>query len=426
MKVHGVVHVPGDKSVSHRALILAAMARGTSTLTGLLHGADVKSSARILRQLGAEVSPLREGAMVRVRGARFRSPRAVLQCGNSGTTARLCIGAIAGHPIRAKLTGDASLRRRPMRRVIEPLRQMGAGFLPTDADVLPLAVRGGHLHGISYASPVASAQVKSAILLAALAGRVAVTITEPWRSRDHTERLFVHLGLELHESNSAVSYRPSADGFPGFDVTVPGDLSSAAFLVAAAVLSEGGELLVERVGVNPTRTGFLAVLARMGAHVERLNLGAEGGEPVADLLARPALLHGTEVSAAEIPSLVDEVPVLAVLASRAAGETVFRNVGELRVKESNRLELVAANLRAVGGTAEVRGDDLFVGGAASPPRGRVDTARDHRLAMAFAVLGTLPGADVRLSERASVAISYPGFFRDLRNIRDGGRGTRDA
>jgi 3-phosphoshikimate 1-carboxyvinyltransferase len=424
MKVHGVVRVPGDKSISHRALFLAALARGTSVLTGLLVGADAKSSARILRQLGVDVSPLREGAVVHVRGARFRSSRAPLDCGNSGTTARLGLGAIAGHPIRARLTGDASLRRRPMRRVIEPLRLMGAGFVPADADVLPLTVRGGRLHGIEYASPVASAQVKSAILLAALAGRVPVTVTEPWRSRDHTERLFVHLGLELHESDGAVSYRPSPAAVPGFKLSIPGDLSSAAFLVAAAVLAEGGELLIEGVGVNPTRTGLLAVLDRMGAHIERVNLGGEGGEPVADLLVRPATLHGTEVDAAEIPSLVDEVPVLAVLASRAAGETTFREVGELRVKESNRLELVAANLRAVGAEAEVRSNDLCVRGSTQPPRGPVDTARDHRLAMAFAVLGTLPGADVRLSERASVAISYPGFFRDLRSIRDGGRGTR--
>jgi 3-phosphoshikimate 1-carboxyvinyltransferase len=277
------------------------------------------------------------------------------------------------------------------------------------------------LHGITYASPVASAQVKSALLLAALTGQVPVTLSEPWRSRDHTERLFVHLGLDLHEINGAISYQPSAAGVSGFELAVPGDISSAAFLVAAAILAEGGELLIERVGVNPTRTGVLAVLERMGAHVERLNLGGEGGEPVADLLVRPAPLVGTEITAAEIPSLVDEVPVLAVLASRAVGDTVFRQVGELRVKESNRLELVAANLRALGADAEARGDDLFVQGGTNPPRGRVETAGDHRLAMAFAVLGTLPGADVRLSERASVAISYPGFFGALKGI---GRGAR--
>jgi 3-phosphoshikimate 1-carboxyvinyltransferase len=233
--------------------------------------------------------------------------------------------------------------------------------------------------------------------------------------------------LDLHEHKGAINFQPSAVGVRSFDLTVPGDLSSAAFLVAAALMAEAGELLIESVGVNPTRTGFLTVLDRMGAHVERINLGAEGGEPVADLLVRPAALVGTEVVAAEIPSLVDEVPMLAVLASRASGETVFREVGELRVKESNRLELVAANLRALGGEAEARGNDLFVrgrGGADRPPRGRVDTAHDHRLAMAFAVLGTLPGAAVRLSERASVAVSYPGFFRALHRI-GGYAGHRD-
>ncbi|HEY7686771.1 MAG TPA: 3-phosphoshikimate 1-carboxyvinyltransferase [Gemmatimonadales bacterium] len=412
----GSVRVPGDKSISHRALFVAALARGQSGLTGLLTGEDVKSTARVLRQLGVGVSAVRSNGPVTVRGARFRAPRAVLHCGNSGTTARLGLGAIAGHPLRARITGDASLRRRPMGRVVEPLRSMGASFAEEGAGTLPLTVRGGRLHAITYALPVASAQVKSALLLAALAGRVPITIAEPSRSRDHTERLFVHLGLNLREHNGAIRYQPSAITLRPFQVSVPGDISSAAFLVAAAVLAEGGELLIESVGVNPTRTGFLAVLERMGAHVERLNLGAEGGEPVADLLVRPAALVGTEVTAGEIPSLVDEVPVLAVLASRASGETVFREVGELRVKESNRLELVASNLRALGGAAEVRGNDLFVQGANRPPSGRVETAGDHRLAMAFGVLGTFPGADVRLSERASVAVSYPGFFRALHRI----------
>lgn len=415
------MRVPGDKSISHRVLFLAALARGTSELSGLLTGADVKSSARILRQLGVEVSPVREGAAVRVRGARFRTPRAVLHCGNSGTTARLGLGAIAGHPVAARLTGDASLRRRPMRRVIDPLRRMGARFAPADAALLPLGVRGGRLHEIHYASPVASAQVKSAILLAALAARVPATITEPWPSRDHTERLFVHLGLNLSAGKAGIDFRASAAAVPAFRLPVPGDLSSAAFLIGAAVLAEGGELLIEGVGVNPTRGGLLAVLERMGARVERLNLHALGEEPVADLLVRPAPLSATLVTAQEIPSLIDEIPLLAVLASRAAGETVFREVGELRVKESNRLALLSANLRALGAEAEARGNDLHVRGVEAAPRGRVDTARDHRLAMAFAVLGTLPGADVRLSERRSVAVSYPGFFRALREIGGGAR-----
>ena len=420
MIVHGTVRVPGDKSISHRALFLGALARGTSACTGLLTGEDVRHTAGLLRSLGVGVARLRTGAVVTVRGARFRSPRAALDCGNSGTTARLGLGAIAGHPIRARLTGDASLRRRPMRRVIDPLRAMGAAF-QNGAEHLPLMVRGGRLRGIEYDSPVASAQVKSAILFAALAARVPVTVAEPHPSRDHTERLFVHLGLDLRVVNGAVSYRPSAAAVPSFELAIPGDFSSAAFLIGAAVLAQGGELLIEGVGVNPTRTGFLVALERMGAHVERLNLGASGGEPVADLLVRPAALTGTEVPAAEVPALIDEIPLLAVLASRARGETVFREVGELRVKESDRLELVAANLRSVGVVSEARGNDLFVHGTDRPPRGPVETARDHRLVMAFAVLGTLAGAAVRLSERRSVAISYPGFFRSLRAI---GRGAR--
>ncbi|MGH7520181.1 MAG: 3-phosphoshikimate 1-carboxyvinyltransferase [Gemmatimonadales bacterium] len=411
-RIGGVVRPPGDKSISHRVLMLAALARGTSELSGLLTGDDVKSSARVLRQLGVAISPVKD-SVVRVSGARLTAHGARLHCGNSGTTARLMLGVLAGQQFAATLTGDASLRRRPMRRVTEPLRQMGAD-IQEKGDGLPLTIKGGKLRGLNYQSPVASAQVKSALLFAGLTGGVAVTIREPYRSRDHTERLFAHLDLGIHERDGAISYQPSAVSVPSFKVSVPGDISSAAFLAAAAVLAEGGELLIENVGVNPTRIGFLVVLERMGGHVDRVNLRDEGGEPVADLLVRPAPLSGTEVSAAEIPTLVDEVPVLAVLASRARGSTVFREVGELRVKESNRLELVAANLRAIGTQAEARGNDLHVEGSYAPPRGRVETASDHRLAMAFAVLGTVDGADVRLSERKSVAISYPGFFDDLR------------
>jgi 3-phosphoshikimate 1-carboxyvinyltransferase len=413
MKARGVVRPPGDKSISHRVLMLASLARGKSQLTGLLTGADVKSTARVLRQLGADISAIRDSQVI-VRGSRIAHPASRLNCGNSGTTARLMLGILAGQNFSATLTGDASLRRRPMRRVTEPLKQMGADITES-GDGLPLTIRGAKLRGLTYSSPVASAQVKSAILFAALTGGVPVTIREPYRSRDHTERLFAHLGLGIHERNGAVVFEPSGhSNIPTFQLAVPGDISSAAFLMAAAILAADGELLVENVGVNPTRTGVLVVLERMGAHVERVNLRDAGGEPVADLAVRPARLRATEVTAAEIPTLVDEVPVLAVLASRAAGETVFREVGELRVKESNRLELVAANLRAVGARAEARGNDLYVEGSEQPPRGRVETASDHRLAMAFAVLGTVTGAAVRLSEKQSVAISYPDFFRDLK------------
>ena len=417
MNVSGTVRVPGDKSISHRALMIAALGQGRSELHGLLTGEDVKSTARVLRQLGVEISPIRDGVRAVVRGRPLRPPRAPLDCGNSGTTARLLLGIVAGHPLVARVVGDASLRRRPMRRVTEPLRTMGARITEEKGDGLPLTIRGGELKGLRYESPVASAQLKSALLFAGLTGAVPVEIREPHRSRDHTERLFAYLGLGIRERDDAIVFEPtSPSSIPTFQLSVPGDISSAAFLVAAAVLAEGGELIIEGVGVNPTRTGFLVVLERMGAHVERVNLGAEGGEPVADLVVRPGPLRATEVASAEIPTLVDEVPILAVLASRAAGETVFHDVGELRVKESNRLELLATNLRAVGVRAEASGDDLHVSGSDRPPRGRVDTARDHRLAMAFAVLGSVPGADVRLSERRSVAISYPRFFADLTRI----------
>jgi 3-phosphoshikimate 1-carboxyvinyltransferase len=394
-------------------------------LRGLLTGADVKSTARCLRQLGVRVSAIRAERVTVLAPARLRRPAAPLNCGNSGTSARLLLGVLAAQPFAARVTGDASLRRRPMRRVTEPLREMGARITDERGDGLPLTIRGARLRGLSYQSPVASAQVKSAILLAALAGNVQVTITEPWTSRDHTERLLLHLGCDICAGPHVCFNGPPPGGrIPPFELDVPGDPSSAAFLVGAALLGDArdGALVIENVGLNPTRLGFAVVLERMGARLDRVNLHEAGGEPVGDLVVNGGReLRGVDVPAAEIPSLVDEVPVLAVLASRARGDTVFREVGELRVKESNRLELIAANLRAVGVTAEVLGQDLHVRGTERAPRGRIDTARDHRLAMAFAVLGTVPGAGIQLSERASVAISYPRFFRDLRLI-----GTRSG
>src|SRR2546425_201597 len=287
VKVRGAIRPPGDKSISHRALMLAALARGTSELTGLLTGEDVKSTGRVLRGLGADISTIREGATVKVHVSRLTSPVSRLHCGNSGTTARLMLGILAGQRFAATLTGDASLRRRPMRRVTEPLRAMGARIDDAHGDALPLTIRGGRLHALTYTSPVASAQVEGALLFGGLTGKVAVNVREPYLSRDHTERLLLHLGLHLRDDDGAISFQPSAVHVPSFRLSVPGDASSAAFLVAAAVLAEGGELLVENVGVNPTRTGFLVVLERMGAHVKRGNLGEQGGEPVADLLVRP-------------------------------------------------------------------------------------------------------------------------------------------
>ncbi|HEX6104066.1 MAG TPA: 3-phosphoshikimate 1-carboxyvinyltransferase, partial [Gemmatimonadales bacterium] len=415
--VGGNVRVPGDKSITHRALLLGAMAAGTSHIGGALTSLDARSSARVLRRLGAEISPLRRGEVVVLRGrGRFRRPDQVLDCGNSGTTTRLLLGLLAGHRFSATLTGDASLRRRPMRRVTVPLSEMGARFTEHRGDGLPLTVRGGALRPLRYEMPVSSAQIKSALLLAGLAGGVAVDLREPsGRSRDHTERLLRAFGYTVQELDGWIGFRPGGRLEP-FDLQVPGDPSSAAFLVGAAVLAEGGELRIAGVGINPTRTGFLEVLRRMGATVHTAEESAHFGEPVADLLVGPAQLRPTDVAAHEIPGLIDEIPMLAALASRAHGTTVFRQVGELRVKESDRLGLIAANLRAVGAQAEVNGDDLYVSGGDATPRGMVRTAGDHRLAMAFAVLGTLPGARVRIDDLACAEVSFPDFPTTLRAI----------
>jgi 3-phosphoshikimate 1-carboxyvinyltransferase len=417
MKVAGSARVPGDKSITHRVLLLAALTRGTSHIGGALTSLDARSTARVLRQLGAELSPLRQGAAVTVRGkGRFLRPAGPLFCGNSGTTTRLLLGLLSAHRFSATLTGDRSLRRRPMRRVTVPLAAMGARFIERNGDGLPLTVRGSRLHALSYEMPVSSAQIKSAILLAGMVGQVDVAVLEPsGRSRDHTERLLQAFGYGVTEKDGWIHFTPEGHLEP-FDIQVPGDPSSAAFLAGAATLAEAGELRIAGVGVNPTRIGFLKVLGRMGARIQIENQSTHFGEPVGDLIVQPAPLRGTEVTSGEIPGLIDEIPLLAVLASRAIGTTTFRQVGELRVKESDRLGLIAENLRSVGAEAAVVGDDLMVEGSDRVPRGKVRTAADHRLAMAFAVLGTVPGASVRVDDMACAAVSFPDFPATLRSI----------
>jgi 3-phosphoshikimate 1-carboxyvinyltransferase len=413
--------VPGDKSITHRLLLLAALARGESRISGALTSLDIKSTARILRALSAGVSPLTPGTVVRVRGrGAFRRPAGPLDCGNSGTTARLSLGALAGHPFRATLTGDASLRRRPMRRVTEPLERMGARFSGPDLDRLPLTVRGGNLASISWEMPVSSAQIKSSILFAGLAAGCPVSVREPsGRSRDHTERLLKSFGFTVTEDDAGwVHFLPDGRLEP-FQLDVPGDPSSAAFLVGTGLIRSADPLQITSVGVNPTRTGFLRVLERMGARVRVLNAREAGGEPVADLLAEPSALHATTIAAEEIPSLIDEIPLLAVVASRARGVSRFREVGELRVKESNRLALLAENLRAVGVEATASDDTLEVEGTERAPRGRIRTDGDHRIAMAFAVLGLVDGASVKVDDLACASVSFPGFDKVLRSLRRG-------
>jgi 3-phosphoshikimate 1-carboxyvinyltransferase len=418
MKVAGSVRVPGDKSITHRVLLLAALGRGVSRIAGALTSLDARSTARVLRQLGAGVSPLRRGAATMVHGrGSLRRPLEVLDCGNSGTTTRLLLGLLAAHQFSATLTGDRSLRRRPMRRVTVPLTTMGARFIERNGDGLPLTVEGARLQPVSYEMPVSSAQIKSALLLAGVAAGVEVSVREPGgRSRDHTERLLRAFGYGVRESDGWIRLSPDGRIEP-FEMEVPGDPSSAAFLVGAAILADRGELRIAAVGVNPTRIGFLEVLRRMGAEIRIDSRASQMGEPIGDLLVSPASLRSTEVAAWEIPGLIDEIPLLAVLASRAEGTTIFREVGELRVKESDRLGLLADNLRAVGAHAQVQGDDLVIEGGQQPPRGRVRTAADHRLAMAFAVLRTVPESAIRIDDMACSAVSFPGFPEALRSIR---------
>jgi 3-phosphoshikimate 1-carboxyvinyltransferase len=415
--------VPGDKSITHRLLILAALARGESLITGALTSLDIKSTARVLRALGAGITPLRPEAVVTVAGhGSFRRPGRALDCGNSGTTARLLLGALAAHSFEVGLTGDGSLRRRPMRRVTEPLERMGARFSGSNLDRLPLVVRGGKLVPVEWEMPVSSAQIKGSILFAGVAARCPVAVREPTgRSRDHTERLLRSFGFTVTENDAGwVHFLPDGRLEP-FQREVPGDPSSAAFLVGAGLVRSGGSVRVTGVGVNPTRTGFLRVLERMGARVRFENPRDAGGEPVADLLTEPAELRATTVLAGEIPSLIDEIPLLAVVASRARGVSRFLEVGELRVKESNRLALIADNLRAVGVEATASQDTLEVEGTDRAPRGRIRTDGDHRIAMAFAVLGLVEGAAVKVDDLQCAAVSFPGFDRVLASLKQGRR-----
>ncbi len=419
MRVHGSVRVPGDKSITHRALLFGALAKGRSHVGGALTSLDARSSARVLRQLGVGISALRAGSVIEIQGrGRLRRAEGILDCGNSGTTTRLLLGMLAGHRFAATLTGDRSLRRRPMRRVTVPLSQMGARFSEMHDDGLPLTIKGGSLRAIRYEQPVSSAQIKSCLLLAGVTGSVEVAIREPFgRSRDHTERLLRAFGYRVDDAADGWIEMSPTGRIEPFDLQVPGDPSSAAFLAGAALIAEGGELRITGVGINPTRIGFLAVLQRMGATPRIESVTTEFDEPVGDLVVAPGSLRGTDVSAGEIPGLIDEIPLLAVVASRAAGTTVFHDVGELRVKESDRLGLMATNLRAVGVQAEVQGDDLHVSGSDQVPSGRVRTEGDHRLAMAFAVLGTVPGARIAIDDMRCADVSFPRFRETLASIR---------
>ena len=417
LTVRGTIRVPGDKSISHRALILGALGEGTGTVRGILRSADVQSTADVLRALGVEIDPLAGVTRVTGCGVRgLRAPGEALQCGNSGTTTRLMSGVVAGHPFSARFEGDASLSRRPMRRVATPLTEMGATFTFEHGDGLPMTIHGGDLRPLQWRSAAASAQVKSAILLAGLVAQVPVSVTEPERSRDHTERMLAALGATVIVDGTTVSL-PVVHRLAPIDVEVPGDPSSAAFFAALAALVPSAQLRLTGVCLNPTRTGFFNVLQRMGARVTYEDESVCAGEPVGTVVSAASTLRGVQVEGAEIPSLVDELPMLACVAARAEGETVIRGAAELRVKESDRIAAVVQNLRALGARVEELPDGMRITGSDAPLRGRVTTHGDHRIAMAFGVLGALPGNDVEVDDPGCVAVSYPDFWTDLARVR---------
>jgi 3-phosphoshikimate 1-carboxyvinyltransferase len=419
LSVTGTIRVPGDKSISHRALILSALARGKSHITGILDSADVRSTAQALRTLGAAIPPLSEDFMVTGKPAReLRSSAKELDCGNSGTTARLLAGVAAGAGLRATFIGDESLSRRPMRRVAEPLRVMGASVELAAHGGLPMTLSAGALKEIEWQSPVASAQVKSAILLAALFGGVRARVTEPHLSRDHTERMLLARGVALNRDLGGMAVElPPAQVLRPMNVAVPGDPSSAAFFLALGLLADDGRLTLENVCLNDTRMGFVSALQRMRARVEVQGKREEGGESVGALIPHPSLLSGIEVGPEEVPAMIDELPLLACVATRALGVTEVRGAAELRVKESDRIATIVENLRALGADAEELPDGFRVVGSEQPLRGRVATKGDHRIAMAFGILGALSGNTITLDDPDCVSVSYPGFWTDLTRVQ---------
>jgi 3-phosphoshikimate 1-carboxyvinyltransferase len=417
--VQGAIAVPGNKGISQRAVLLGALTDGESEIRGFGRAADTESAVSVVRGLGVEVEE--EGAeTVRVRGTGLRGlrePEGPLDCGNAGTVLRLAAGVLAGQEGRFVLTGDESLSRRPHERVAEPLRQMGARVETTDGGA-PVLIEGGRLSAIRYALPVASAQVKSAVLLAGLyADGGRTTVVERVPTRDHTERLLRELDVRVVRRGADVSVS-GVERLAPFRLDIAGDFSSAAPFVLAATLLHGSELLVEGVNVNPLRTGFLVVLERMGANIAVFNRRSVGGEPVADLEVRPAQLMATVVRAREVPALIDELPLFALAAGMARGESVVRGARELRAKETDRIETVTNALRALG-VRITPGDDGFrVRGVPTRPRGGgvVDAGGDHRIAMLGAIGGIVSRAGVRIEGAESVAVSFPGFFDLLDSV----------
>ncbi|PYZ98413.1 3-phosphoshikimate 1-carboxyvinyltransferase [Alteribacter lacisalsi] len=418
--LNGTLTIPGDKSISHRAVLFASIARGTSRIRGFLKGEDCLSTIRCMKQLGVHIEEEQDEITVEGKGLKGLSePVEVLYAGNSGTTVRLLSGILAGMDFHSVLTGDASICRRPMSRVTGPLKQMGARIDGRDeGNLTPLSIRGGGLRGIHYSSPVASAQVKSAVLLAGLYARGQTNVTEPFVSRDHTERMLKAFGAEVNADpeNRRVTVEGGAH-LEGRNIQVPGDISSAAFFIAAALMTPGSDLVLKNVGMNPTRSGIIDVVRDMGGDLEISRLREENGEPVADLRVKYSKLHGTEIGGEMIPRLIDEIPVLSVLAAQAEGKTVIRDAAELKVKETNRIDTMVSQLVSLGADAKATEDGMVIHGGSVLSGGAVSSFHDHRVGMSLGLCGLVSKEPVTVRDAEACEVSYPGFFEELRRIK---------
>lgn len=421
--LRGSLRVPGDKSVAHRALLLASLAEGTTHVRGLPAGADVRSTRRCLEGLGVSIRDEEEGVVVEGRAGRFAAPSRALDCGNSGTTMRLLAGILAAQDIDVTLEGDESLEKRPMGRIAEPLRSMGARIDLHEDRTAPMRVRGSSsLRGIAYDLPMPSAQLKSALLLAALGAHGRTTLGGALRSRDHTERMLPVFGVRLVQTENTLALEgPQSLRAPRMPLHVPGDISSASYWIAAGAIVPESRVTIEDVGLNPSRLGFIDVLQRMGATIEVRPRVANGalheGEPLGTVFVAGSRLQATAVQAAEIPALIDELPLLAVVAAFAEGTTTVIGAEELRVKESDRIEAVVRNGRAMGIDIDGFPDGFAVRGPATLHAAQIDAMGDHRIAMAFAIAGLCAPAGTQISGADSVAISYPEFFPTLESLR---------
>ena len=415
-KLRGEVTVPGDKSISHRAVMFGALAKGKTEITGFLRGADCLSTISCFRQLGISIEETADRIIVHGKGLRgLCAPAGTLDTGNSGTTTRLLSGILAGQRFLSVLNGDDSIQKRPMKRIMAPLSQMGASIRSIRGnDCAPLEITGSALHGISYLSPVASAQVKSAVLLAGLYAEGETSVTEPALSRNHTELMLKSFGADIRSSGLTATVKPDPV-LCGMDIFVPGDISSAAYFIAAGCLVPDAEILIRNVGINPTRAGILQVAREMGADITLLN-EKKDGEPTADLLVKSSVLHGVTIGGDIIPTLIDELPVIAVMAAAAEGTTVIKDAAELRVKESDRITVMTKNLSAMGCDITATEDGMIINGGKPLHGAAIDVHLDHRIAMSFAVASMIADGETGIKDADCVKISYPGFYRDLRKL----------